>query len=119
MHQYKKLRVWQLAMDLTVEVYRVSESLPVTERFGMQSQMRRSAVSIPSNIAEGAGRNSNGEWKHFLGIASGSAFELSTQLEICDRLDLMPREEIRSLIKGLELIQNMIFKLISSISGIT
>lgn len=119
MHQYKKLRVWQLAVDLTIEIYRLSDDLPVTEKYGIQSQMRRAAVSIPSNIAEGAGRNSKGEWKHFLGIANGSAFELSTHLLICDRLELMPRDDIRTLSKSLDQLQNMIFKLISSISGNT
>ena len=75
MHRYKELKVWQKAIDLAVEVYRVTEKLPKEERFGLISQINRCVVSIPSNIAEGAGRNTNKDFNHFLGIAQGSSFE--------------------------------------------
>ncbi|RYZ82119.1 MAG: four helix bundle protein, partial [Proteobacteria bacterium] len=71
MHNYKKLKAWQEAVELVVEVYKITREFPSSEKFGLISQINRSAVSIPSNIAEGAGRNSNGEFNQFLGIASG------------------------------------------------
>ncbi len=75
-------------MSLAETVYEISAKFPADERFGLTAQIRRSAVSIPSNIAEGAGRSGTNELGHFLGIALGSAAELETQLELADRLDL-------------------------------
>lgn len=89
MHNIKELKIWNRAIDLTVEVYRATDNFPKQEMYGLTSQIRRSAVSIPSNIAEGAGRNSDNEFKHFLGIASGSSYELQTQLIISNRLNLI------------------------------
>ena len=86
MHQFEKLTIWQKAMDLVVDVYKSTEQFPDTEKYGLISQMRRSAVSIPSNIAEGSGRNSNQQFKYFLGIASGSTAELLTQTFLSERL---------------------------------
>ncbi|WP_345117504.1 four helix bundle protein [Hymenobacter algoricola] len=80
MHQYKELKVWQKAMSITKLTYRLCAGFPDNERFGLVSQMRRAAVSMPSNIAEGAGRNSRLEFRQFLAIANGSAYELETQL---------------------------------------
>jgi len=80
---YRDLIVWQKAMDLTVEIYRIAKKLPKEELFSLSDQMRRAAVSIPSNIAEGNGRQTKGEFQHFLRIAKGSAAELETQLLIC------------------------------------
>ena len=76
MHNYKELKVWQKSIDLTVKVYQISMQFPDSERFNLTSQSRRCSVSVPSNIAEGAGRNTNGEFAHFLGIASSSSYEL-------------------------------------------
>jgi four helix bundle protein len=73
-------------MQLSVAIYRLTQGFPREEIYGMSSQMRRSAVSVPSNIAEGYGRNGAGEYRHFLGIARGSNFELQTQLEIARAL---------------------------------
>ena len=83
---YKDLLVWQKAMDLTVEVYSIVKLLPQEETYALSDQMRRAAVSIPSNIAEGQGRDSSKEFVRFLSVARGSLRELSTQLEICERL---------------------------------
>lgn len=80
MHKFKELKVWQKAMELVKETYLVTHQLPKSEQFGLISQINRCAVSIPSNIAEGAGRNSSKEFLHFLSIANGSAYELETQL---------------------------------------
>ena len=75
MNQFKNLKVWQASVDLAVEVYSITSKFPDKERFGLVSQINRSVVSIPSNIAEGAGRNSKKEFNNFLGIASGSLSE--------------------------------------------
>ena len=91
---YSKLRVWQKAMDLTDLVYTITVKLPREERFGLYSQMRRAANSIPSNIAEGHGRRTNRDTLQFLSIARGSAFELETQLLICQRQRLLPQDQI-------------------------
>ena len=88
MNNLKELKIWNKAIDLTVAVYKATSSFPSDERFGLISQSRRSAVSIPSNIAEGAGRNSKKEFSNFLGIANGSSYELQTQLVISNRLSL-------------------------------
>ncbi len=83
---YKELKVWQKAMDLTVEVYKLVKLLPKKETYALSDQMRRAVVSIPSNIAEGQGRNSDKEFIQFLSIARGSLWELETQIEICLRI---------------------------------
>ena len=83
---YRELKVWQKAVDLTTEIYELVKRLPKEETFVLSDQMRRSAVSIPSNIAEGQGRNSDKEFVNFLSIARGSLWELETQVEICERL---------------------------------
>lgn len=83
---YSDLIAWQRAMDLVVAVYQVANSLPVDERYGLSLQMRRAAVSIPSNIAEGHGRDSTKEFLHYLSIARGSLCEVETQVLIAERL---------------------------------
>jgi len=83
---FRDLQVWQRAMQLCVVVYRLTREFPREEIYGLTSQMRRSAVSVPSNIAEGQGRMSPGEFRQFLGIARGSVCELQTQLEIARSL---------------------------------
>ena len=83
---YRDLLVWQKAMDLTIEVYSIVKLLPKEETYALSDQMRRAAVSIPSNIAEGQGRESCKEFVRFLSMARGSLRELSTQLKICERL---------------------------------
>ena len=85
---FRDLVVWQRAMQLTVAVYRLPRDFPREEQFGLTSQIRRSAVSIPSNIAEGQGRLSPGEFRQFLGMARGSNCEVETQLEIARALKL-------------------------------
>jgi len=83
---YRSLSVWQLAMDLAEEVYRLSRQFPRDEQFGMTAQVRRAAVSIPSNIAEGHGRGADGEFRQFLVIARGSLREVETQIALATRL---------------------------------
>ena len=81
-HRYQDLIAWQKPRRLATEIYRVTESFPKTEIYGLTSQLRRAAVSIPSNIAEGQGRLTKGEFCHFLGMARGSLLEIETQLAI-------------------------------------
>ena len=83
---YRELIAWQKAMALVKDVYEVTNGFPDDERFGLVSQMRRCAVSIPSNIAEGQARNTTGEFKQFIGVARGSIAELTTQLLIAEQL---------------------------------
>ncbi len=86
---HTNLEAWKVAMDLVVEVYRATGRFPQHERYGLVSQMRRAAVSIPSNIAEGAARSSRKEFANFLSMARGSLSELETQKEIAIRVGLM------------------------------
>ena len=86
MQSHKDLKAWQEAMELTVELYEWLKDFPEFEKFALTSQMRRSAISVPSNIAEGCGRQSDKELIHFLYIALGSLAELETQIEIAERL---------------------------------
>lgn len=116
MHRYKELNVWQKSMDLAVEDYRITEKLPIQEKYGLISQMNKSAVSIPSNIAEGAGRNGKKEFDNFLGIALGSSFELDTQIIISNRLDYINDQDFLHLESELEHLQNMIVKLKKSLN---
>jgi len=83
---YRDLVAWQKAMDLVTDVYRVTGSFPKEEIYGLTSQMRRAAVSVPSNIAEGQGRKGDGEFKHFLRLSLGSLMEVETQVIISERL---------------------------------
>jgi four helix bundle protein len=89
---YRDLVVWQKAVDLVTEVYTATSSFPREEAFGLTAQMRRCAVSVPSNIAEGQGRATKGEFIQFLSHARGSLFELETQLHIAGRLGYLPSE---------------------------
>ena len=107
MHNLKELKIWHKAIDLAVAVYKATISYPADERFGLTSQIRRAAVSISSNIAEGAGRNSNKEFCNFLGIANGSAYELQTQLVISNKLNLLKDELLNDLLKQIEELQKM------------
>jgi four helix bundle protein len=86
---YKELLVWQRAMELVALVYSLTKEFPAEEKFGLVSQLRRAAVSIPSNIAEGQGWFTTGEFKQFLGHARGSLFEVETQLALAERLDFI------------------------------
>ncbi len=95
MASYKDLIVWQKAMDLVVEIYRICKFLPKEENYGLSDQMRRSVVSIASNIAEGQARDSKKDFIRFLSIAQGSKAELETQIEICRRLKYVPDIELQ------------------------
>ena len=116
MHNIEELKIWNKAMDLAVQVYELSSKFPSDERFGLTSQVRRCAVSIPSNISEGAGRNTKGEFKQFLGIANGSAYELQTQLIIANKLNFIDENSTESILEIIDEIQKMNYKLQLSLS---
>ena len=94
MKSYEDLMVWQKAMDLVEEIYLLARMLPKEELYSLQDQMKRAAISIPSNIAEGFGRRNRKEFCRFLLIARGSAMELETQLKICVRIQYLTGEQI-------------------------
>lgn len=116
MHNFQELIIWQKAMDVTEEVYRLSALFPTEEKYGLTSQIRRSAISVPSNIAEGAGRNTDGEFKNFLGIASGSSNELLTQLMLSHRLELVGEKQVNPIIDQLIEVQKINYSLIKKFS---
>jgi len=112
---FRELTVWQRAMQLTVSVYRLSQDFPRAEQFGLTSQLRRAAVSIPSNIAEGQGRTSKGEFRQFLGIARGSNCEVQTQLELARVLNFEQPEMICEAEVLSEEVRKMLFGLLESL----
>lgn len=97
MHRYKELKVWQKSIELVTDIYQVTAKFPDNEKFGLISQINRASVSIPSNIAEGAGRNSTKEFLHFLSIAHASSYETETQLIISKNLNYLSKNELDAL----------------------
>jgi four helix bundle protein len=114
-HSFRDLMVWQRAMQLTVAIYGLTKDFPREEQYGLTNQVRRSAVSVPCNIAEGQGRLTVGEFKQFLGIARGSNFEVQTQLEIARVLKLGNSVLIDEAEKLSHEVGKMIFGLLESI----
>ena len=106
----------QKAIELVVEIYKITEKFPSHERFGLVSQMNRCAISIPSTIAEGAGRNTTKDFDHFLAISLGSSFELHTQLVLSNRLGYVAMEVVEKMELELAHIQNMVVKLKKSLN---
>lgn len=112
---FKDLKVWQRSMDLAVRIYRITQKLPASEQFGLTSQLRRAAVSIPSNIAEGYVRQSTGNYRQFLSISRGSLMEIETQINICDRLKYLAQSDTENIFKEITEISKMLTSLISKI----
>ncbi|MGF1565201.1 MAG: four helix bundle protein [Flavobacteriales bacterium] len=111
-HNFKALKVWQLGVQLATDVYALTAEFPDAERYGLTAQMRRAAVSVPSNIAEGAGRNTDKSFQQFISIALGSLNELETQLVIADRLGLnINRDAHHRIIDSIEQLGKMLTKL--------
>lgn len=115
MNNYKELKIWQKSVDLAVSVYELTKSFPKEEIYGLMSQIRRSAVSISSNIAEGAGRNSKKEFNNFLGISNASACELETQLIIAQKINLIDDLALKSIQNKIGEIQKMNWSLKESL----
>ena len=110
---FSKLKVWQISMELVEDVYKLTSTFPEIERFALTSQINRSAVSIPSNIAEGKGRSGDKEFKQFLYIARGSLFELRTQLILAQRLGYL--NEDKNLKTKIAEVQSMLNSLINKL----
>jgi four helix bundle protein len=108
MRPHEKLDVWKKSIDFVVALYKATESFPKDEKFGLTSQLRRASVSIPANIAEGAGRKSDREFAHFLSNSQGSASEVDTELLIAHRLTLLPESEYLKLRSSLDEIGRML-----------
>jgi four helix bundle protein len=116
-HNFKNLTVWNKSVDLAVKVYETTSLFPSDEKFGMTSQMRRSSVSIPSNIAEGTARNSSKAFTNCLDISLGESFELETQSIIARRVGLLTQDEFESINQDLDEVQKMIIGLKSNIES--
>ena len=111
---YKELIVWQKSMDLVESVYSLTKSLPADERYALTDQIRRAVVSIPSNIAEGHGRQTDKEYKQYLSIAKGSVSEVETQLMICVRLNYLTEQQTESVLVLCDEIRRMLTKIITT-----
>ena len=108
MRNFQELLVWQKSHELTLKVYKVSSSFPKEELFGLSSQIRRSASSIPTNIAEGCGHNSNAEMKRYLTISTGSCSELEYQIILAKDLGYIPKAAFKELSESAITIRRMI-----------
>lgn len=111
---HKEFLVWQKAMQLVVDVYNLIRLLPKEETYGLSDQMRRAAISIPSNIAEGNARSSQKDMVHFLYIAQGSRAELETQLELCELIGYISKERLEPVLMQTQEIGRMLSGLIKS-----
>lgn len=109
-HRLQDLIIWKKSIGLVKEIYLLTQELPNEEKFGLRNQMRRCAVSIPSNIAEGAGRNNVKEFYQFLGIAQGSTYELETQLVLLIELKFIEENKVSLVLNNLTEIQKMVYK---------
>lgn len=114
---FKKLQIWQKAMDLTVDIYQLAKNLPDSEKYGLINQMQRCSVSVPSNIAEGYGRYSDPELAHYLRVSRGSLYELITQTTLCNRLGYITDEQLAVIDKQAEEIDKMTISFINRIEG--
>lgn len=115
MNKYRNLEIWKLGIALAKEVYTVTQHLPDSERYRLSSQMRRSACSFSSNVAEGSGRNSSREFHHFLGIACGSLCELDTQLELAKSVQMISDDAYSKLTSDIIILQKMTYTLMKRI----
>jgi four helix bundle protein len=113
---YRDLRVWKEAVEFVKDVYVLTSRFPANEIYGLTSQIRRAAVSIPSNIAEGQGRNSPKEFRQFLGIALGSIGELETQLIISGKIEYLSQNELSPLLNRLDDFRKMLKSLSKSLA---
>lgn len=116
MHNYKELTVWRRSVEIATSVYKATQNYPKHELYGLTSQIRRSAISISSNIAEGAGRNSDKDFSRFLNISYGSSFELETQLIISKELNYLDDSSFNELNHDLTEIQKMLYSFIKKLS---
>ena len=119
MQDFRQLTIWQEAMTMARDVYTASESFPASETYGLRSQVRRSAVSVPSNIAEGCGRSSQREFSRFLRIAYSSACELETQLLLAGELEAMDPATSATMVARVDRLRARINSLIAKVEATT
>lgn len=117
-HNYEKLIVWQKSMEVVTKIYQITKEFPKEELYGLTSQMRRCAVSIPSNISEGSRRKTQKDFAHFLTISFGSGAELETQIKIAKNLKFVSIEEYEDISEQLEEIMKMLNVLIEKYSNV-
>jgi len=110
---YKELQLWKTSMDFVIEIYKITDNFPSSEKFGLTSQLRRSSVSIVSNIAEGSCRKNTKEFIYFLYISNGSLSEVETQLEVANRLKYF--QDIESMDQRIRYMRSMLLNLIHSL----
>ncbi|WP_296149702.1 four helix bundle protein [uncultured Flavobacterium sp.] len=115
MSHFRTLLIWQKSMTLVTSVYQITKSFPKEELFGLTSQLRRCSISIPSNIAEGSGRESNKEYVRFLNISVGSLFELQTQLEIAKNIDYLTQEQFNKQYEDSRQLERMLISFIKKV----
>lgn len=115
MSNFRSLLIWQKSMVLTTKIYFSTNNFPKEEIFGLTSQIRRSSVSIPSNIAEGSGRESDKDFLRFLNISTGSLFEMQTQLEIAKNIAYLNQEEFNNLYEDSREVERMLVAFIKKI----
>ncbi len=116
-HSYRDLRVWQEGISLAVICYELTKPFPKHELFGMTSQIRRAASSLPANIAEGYGRDNKGDYIQFLRIAQGSLKEVETHLILCTRVGLLAESEAQSTLEHCDRLGKMLHRLIRTLQG--
>ncbi|MDO6803833.1 four helix bundle protein [Wenyingzhuangia sp. 1_MG-2023] len=109
MHNFKELTVWKESKEFSVLVYKATASFPKSEQYGLVNQLNRAAVSIPSNIAEGSGRETKKDFSRFIDMALGSSFEVETQLMIAFDLDFLDKDIFEGLIEKINQIQKMLY----------
>ena len=114
---FRDLEVWQRAMELALKIYRLTQGFPREETFGLSSQLRRAAVSIVSNIAEGQGRLNTREFRQFLGVSRGSVCELQTQLEIAHALEIGDQQLLAEATELSDRVRKMLFKLLAALQS--
>ncbi len=115
MRNFRELNIWKQGIELVKQIYELVKELPKEEKYGLQSQITRAAVSVPSNIAEGCSRNSDIEYKRFLEIAMGSLFELETQLIILEEIDMISNDKLKVIHEAIATEARMINSLINKI----
>lgn len=116
MRNFRDLDIWNLSRELVKEIYFLMKTMPDEEKYGLTSQIKRSVISIPSNIAEGCAKKSNKDFSRFLEISLGSCYELETQLILCSDIDLIPEKNIE---EKIILLQNIEKKISSFINYLT
>ena len=110
MHNFKELHVWKLSKDLCKEIYSITNNFPVSEKYGLVSQLNRAVVSVPSNIAEGSSRKSDKDFSRFIDIALGSSFEVETQIIIAFELQLIDELTFEKIENSIQQVQKMLYK---------